>query len=297
MRQVATFDDERLAKRFADVLCARQIETEISRGREGHFGVWVLDEVHLEASRAAYAAFDANPDAPEHLAAVGCVEKKQQAIEAVDRKSRHAVIDVRTRYKGATGRPPRVTFALIALSVLATAITGLAKRDDLLAFLSIGTADEMFGAGRMFSHVTAGQIWRLVTPIFVHYSVLHILFNMWWLLDLGSTIENRIGAARFTALVLLTAAFSNVAQYVVAQSPFFGGMSGVLYALFGYVWVRGRLNPTSGLSMPPNTAAILLVWMGLGFAGLVGNVANIAHLGGLVSGALLGALAALRARR
>jgi GlpG protein len=297
MRQVATFEDERFAKRFADVLCARQIETEISRGRDGDFGVWVLDEQHLEAARAAYAAFDATPDAPEHLAAMGCIEKKHRAAEAVDRKSRHAVIDVRTRFTGATGRPPRVTFVLIALSVLATAITGLAKRDDLLAFLSIGTADEMFGAGRMLSHVTRGEVWRLVTPIFVHYSILHILFNMWWLLDLGSSIEGRIGALRFTALVLLTAVFSNVAQYVVAGSPFFGGMSGVLYALFGYVWVRGRLNPTSGLAMPPNTAAILLVWMGLGFAGLVGNVANYAHLGGLVSGALLGALAALRARR
>lgn len=297
MRQVATFEDERLAKRFADVLCARQIETEVSRGREGDFGVWVLDEQHLEVSRAAYAAFDANPDAPEHLAVMGCVEKKQRASEAVDRKSRHAVIDVRTRWAGATGRPPRVTFALIALSVLATAITGLAKRDDLLAWLSIGTADEILGAGRMLSHVQRGEVWRLVTPIFVHYSLLHILFNMWWLLDLGSTIENRIGAVRFTALVLVTALVSNVAQYVLLESPFFGGMSGVVYALFGYIWVRGRLDRPSGLTMPPNSVPILLVWLGLGFTGFVGNVANVAHLGGLVSGALLGALAALRVRR
>jgi GlpG protein len=77
----------------------------------------------------------------------------------------------------------------------------------------------------------------------------------------------------------------------------FGGMSGVLYALFGYIWVRGRLDSSLGLAMPPNTATILLVWLGLGFTGALGNVANVAHLGGLVSGALMGALAALRARR
>jgi GlpG protein len=296
MRQVASFDDERMAKLFADVLCARQIETEISRAREGGYGVWVLDEQHLEVSRAAYAAFDTNPDAPEHTATMGCVEKKQRAADAGHRKARHEAIDAPSRWTGPSGRPPRVTFALIALSVLATAATGLAKRDDLLAWLSIGTADEMF-AGRMFFHVMHGEVWRLITPIFVHYTVLHILFNMWWLLDLGAAIENRIGAVRFATLVLFTAALSNVAQYVRVGSPLFGGMSGVLYALFGYVWVRGRLDKTFGLAMPPNTATILLVWLGLGFTGALGNVANVAHLGGLVSGALLGAFAALPARR
>lgn len=296
MRQVASFDDERTARHFADVLCARRIATEVSRAREGAYGVWVLDEQHLDASRAAYAAFDANPDAPEHVAAMGCVEKKNRAAADVLRKSRHEVINVRSRWTGVSGRPPRVTIALIALSVLATAVTGLAKRDDVLAWLSIGTADEMF-AGRQFYHVLHGEAWRLITPIFVHYGVLHILFNMWWLLDLGSAIENRIGALRFTALVLVTAALSNIAQYAWLGSPLFGGMSGVLYALFGYVWVRGRLDSTFGLAMPPNTATILLVWLVLGFTGFLGNVANVAHLGGLVSGAALGAIAALAARR
>jgi GlpG protein len=189
-----------------------------------------------------------------------------------------------------------VTYLLIALSILATAVTGLAKREDVLAWLSIGTADEML-SGRHFQHVMNGEVWRLVTPIFVHYGVLHILFNMWWLADLGVAIEGRIGSLGFAVLVVLTGALSNVAQYVWVGSPLFGGMSGVLYALFGYIWVRGRLDASLGLTMPPNTATILLVWLGLGFTGALGNVANVAHLGGLVSGAALGALAAFRARR
>src|SRR4029450_246746 len=108
-----------------------------------------------------------------------------------------------------------------------------------------------------------------------------------WLLDLGSALESRLGALRYVALVLLTAAFSNASQYLFAGSPFFGGMSGVRYALFGYMWIRGRLDSTFGLAMPESTIVILLVLLVVGFTGLLGNTANIAHLGGLVSGAAL----------
>jgi len=98
-------------------------------------------------------------------------------------------------------------------------------------------------------------------------------------------------------LVLISAVFSNAAQYVVAQNPYFGGMSGVLYALFGYVWVRGRLDPTMGIAIPRSTVIVLIAWLMLGFANVLGPVANYAHLGGLVVGAMLGGLATVRNRR
>ncbi len=295
MREIASFHDERAAKLFADVLCARDIDTEISRSRDGAFTVWVLEERHVEVSRAAWASFDANPDAPEHAAAAGCVDRKVRKEEVEQRRSRHEIINVRSSWRSSSSRPAAVTLVLVGLSIAVTLAMALTRRQDLVTWLSIGTSDELV-AEKPFSHVLHGEVWRLVTPIFVHLSFVHILFNMWWLLDLGSVIESRIGTARFATLVLLTAALSNAAQYVLTGSPYFGGMSGVLYALFGYIWVRSRMDPSMGLAVPRGTIVVLLLWLALGFTGWVGPVANFAHLGGLISGALLGALAALRAR-
>jgi GlpG protein len=292
VRQVATFDDERSARLFADVLCARAIDTDISRSKAGSWDVWVLEEQHVEVSRAAYAAFDANPSAPEHLEAAGCVERKHRQQEVVERKSRHEVIEVRRRFPGSQVPIGRVTAALVIVSVAGYLIVKVGQREDLARLLFVGGPEEPWP----FALVLSGQVWRLITPIFLHMGMLHILFNMWMLVDIGFALESRLRALRYTGLVVVTAAFSNAAQYFVV-GPFFGGMSGVLYALFGYAWIRGRLDPTFGLGIPNQTVVALGIWMVLGFTGAIGNAANFAHLGGLVSGAALGGLAALSARR
>lgn len=295
MREIASFPDEKAAKLFADVLCTRSIETEISRARDGGFVVWVLEERHVEVSRAAWAAFDANPEAPEHTAAAGCVDRKLRKEEVEQRRSRHEIINVRSTWGATAGGRARFTVVLIAVSVGVTLLTSFGNRQDLFYRLAIGTPEEVM-VGRQFAHVLHGEVWRLITPIFLHLDIFHILFNMWWLFDLGTVIESRIGTVRFVFLIILSAVLSNVAQYAWAGSPAFGGMSGIIYALFGYVWVRGKLDPPFGLVLPPATAVILMVWMLLGFIGKAGNVANFTHLGGLVVGGIIGATAALVAR-
>lgn len=293
MRQIATFEDERTARLFADVLCARSIETDVSRSRAGSWDVWVLEEKNVEASRAAYAAFDADPTAPEHLEAAGCVERKVRAQEVVERKSRHEVIDVRRRLPITEMHVGRITVALVAVCVALYLVIKVAHRDDVARLLYIGLA----GEPRPFALVLGGEVWRLITPIFMHGGVIHILFNMWMLVDIGFVLEWRLRPLRYIGLVVATAVFSNAAQYLIQGSPYFGGMSGVLYGLFGYAWVRGHVDSTFGLAIPNSTVVALFVWMVLGFTGTLGNVANFAHLGGLVSGAALGALAAVAARR
>jgi GlpG protein len=295
MREIASFPDEKAAKLFADVLCTRSIDTEISRARDGGFVVWVLEERHVEASRAAWAAFDANPGTPEHAAAAGCVDRKVRKEEVEQRKSRHEIINLRSTWAATAGGSARFTLVLIALSVGVTLLTSFGGKQNLFYLLTIGTPEEAM-IGRPFAHVLHGEVWRLITPIFVHLGFFHILFNMYMLHDLGTVLETRIGAGRFLFLIVVSAILSNVAQYAWAGSPAFGGMSGVLYALFGYVWVRGKIDPLFGLVLPPATAVILMVWLVLGFVGKAGNVANFTHLGGLIAGAIIGATAALFAR-
>ena len=73
-------------------------------------------------------------------------------------------------------------------------------------------------------------------------------------------------------------------------------MSGVNYGLFGYLWIRGKLDPTFGFQLDPSTIAIMLIWFGVCLIGLMPNVANTAHAIGLISGAGMGWIAAQRAR-
>jgi GlpG protein len=141
-----------------------------------------------------------------------------------------------------------------------------------------------------------GEVWRLITPIFIHFHILHILFNMLWLRDLGSMIEGRQSSTYLLALVLVIAAGSNLAQFYFGHAPNFGGMSGVVYGLLGYVWIRGKFDPASGLFLHPSTVTMMLIWLVACFTGILGPIANYAHLVGLMMGAAWGYLASLRYR-
>jgi GlpG protein len=140
--------------------------------------------------------------------------------------------------------------------------------------------------------ILQGQVWRAFTPMFLHFGFLHILFNMMWLWQFGVVIETRFRSMPFLALVLFTALLSNVAQAFVS-GPNFGGMSGVNYGLFGFLLARSKLHPNPGFVINPQSAAMLLIWLVLCFTGVMGPVANTAHLVGFASGGLVGIVNAL----
>lgn len=123
---------------------------------------------------------------------------------------------------------------------------------------------------------------------------MHLLFNMLMFRELGGLIERRYGSLRYASLVLVLAVASGLTQYAVV-SPYFLGMSGVLFGLFGYAWVQGRLNPIGfGFVLSSQTVLILMGWFILCFTGLMGPIANWAHTGGLVFGAAISWVVAKR---
>lgn len=136
------------------------------------------------------------------------------------------------------------------------------------------------------------QIWRYVTPIFIHFNLLHILFNMSWLRTLGNAIEFVRGTRRFLALVLFIAVVSNVAQ-LIWSGPAFGGMSGVDFGLIGYVWMKGKTQPKYGLALPQEQVVMSMLWMLLCIGGAFGPIANAAHVGGFLAGMVIGARTAI----
>jgi GlpG protein len=145
----------------------------------------------------------------------------------------------------------------------------------------------------MYAGFSDGQHWRLITPIFLHFGLMHLVFNGLWLALLGGRIERLYGSLHLLLLVFASGAISNMIQYSWQGSAYFGGMSGVVYALLGYIWIKGHFAPQPGLQLPPGILPFMLVWLLVGMTGMLElvlgiGVANGAHVGGLLIGMLLG---------
>lgn len=147
---------------------------------------------------------------------------------------------------------------------------------------------------RALAQIEHGQLWRLVTPMFLHFGPVHLFFNMMWLWTLGRMLETLLRGTRFVLLVLVIAMVSNIAQALFGGGTNFGGMSGVVYGLFGFVVVYGKLSPMGGLHLDPRTVRYMLIWLVVCFTGLLGPIANWAHTFGLLAGGVIGAADALR---
>jgi GlpG protein len=188
-----------------------------------------------------------------------------------------------------------VTSALCFFSVLGFAATQWLNWDSLLKWLSF---QEIYARGGQlylqdnFETIANGQVWRLITPAFIHFGWMHIAFNMLWTLDFGRCIERTQGSRRLILLFLCFALLSNVAQAVLADQ-LFGGMSGVIYGFLGYCFIYNKRNPGALPCVPPALFGFMVGWLLLCMSGIVtllgfGNIANAAHVAGLLAGLLAG---------
>ena len=138
--------------------------------------------------------------------------------------------------------------------------------------------------------------WRLVTPMLIHFSFAHLVFNCLWVYVLGSKIELLDGHFAFLNLVIFSSACSNMAQYFFAGPSLFGGLSGVIYGMLGYCMIIELETKSNRYGLPPAIYLFMIIWLLLGFMGILtlfgfGNVANFAHLGGLISGIIFAIIA------
>jgi GlpG protein len=106
-----------------------------------------------------------------------------------------------------------------------------------------------------FEKIRHGQVWRLFTPILLHNDILHLFFNMVWLLLLGSQIEAHVGPWRYLLFIMFSALLSNTAQYLVS-GPNFIGFSGVVCAMALFIKTRQVKTPWEGYVMSSGTFAL-----------------------------------------
>jgi GlpG protein len=300
LRQIGTLPEEREARYLADHLLTLGVTTQL-RPESGGWGVWVLDENRLPQARQEFEDYRNRPDDMRFRAAARTAEtirREAKRIEAEHRKNSRKVTDTwdRTPFR----RRP-LTVILVALSVFVFLLLQRPRTRaiviDKLAFTSPIPKVDVQGQERPdplgIDDIAHGELWRLITPIFLHADLPHIVFNMWWLISLGTVIETRRGTKLFAALVVFSAIASNVGEYVydmksLGHPVLFGGMSGVNYALFGYVWMKGRHEPEQGMILHPITVQSMLFWLVICMTGAVGDIANAAHVVGIVAGMLFG---------
>ena len=139
------------------------------------------------------------------------------------------------------------------------------------------------------TYIQNNEWWRLITPMFIHFSLTHLVFNCLWIYVLGTKIEQIDGHITFINLVIFSSIISNLAQHFFGESALFGGLSGVIYGLLGYCMIIEIDTKQERYDLPPALYLFMLIWLILGFLGILnlfgfGNVANYAHLGGLISG-------------
>ena len=281
MRSIAKFKEEKLALRFWNYLQTIDIESSLEEDdiqKEWH--IWVLDEEKLDLSISEKNEFVKNPDNPKYITnGKKAINEKQDEVKA---KSRYKDYNLKDKWFKQESRLGMVSLALIITSVAVFLISGTGKNYQVIGPFLISEKNDIY-----FSEFLSGQLWRIVTPIFLHFGFLHIIFNMYWLYYFGGQIEKRKGSAFIAIFIFLTAIFSNIAQYLVT-GPEFGGMSGVVYALLGYIWIKSKFDPGDGLYIEQSTALVLVAWLLLCFVmpvapGFSGGVANWAHTGGLIS--------------
>ncbi len=294
MRPIGHLEDETQARRLGDFLYAQGIDNQADQNLQGDWEIWVLDDANIGKAQALLDQFRQHPDDPRYVEASRAADRKRQSDQKMQMGKRVRAIDGRTLFDTPPVALGALSIVLIGISVAVGLLARLGKDDRFVQPLSI----TQYQSDGQYVHWTGGlpevrhgQVWRLFTPMFLHFGILHILFNMLWLRDLGSMVEARKGSWMLLLLVLVLAGTSNLAQYLVS-GPTFGGMSGVVYGLLGYVWMQGRFDPASKLSLQPQTVRFMIIWFFVCLSGLVGPIANTVHAVGFAVGTAWGLLTA-----
>jgi GlpG protein len=325
MRLIGQIADKSHAERFTSFLLTRSIATHCEEAGD-QWEVWIRDEDQIETAKNELEKFRANPDGETYRESVvaAALIARQKAIK--EKQIRKQQVDMTTRrWNAPIHKVAPLTVTLILISFLVGLMTQFGQDRDgfamrALAFSSLTSAQ--LQAESSHPEVIANtnysvrlrtyslrhlELWRTVTPIFIHFGGWHFIFNMYWLVFFGRQIEMRYGSSWLLTLILLVAIPACVSGAIMPESLsgsaisvinnqailLAGGMSGVVYGLLGYVLVKMFFDEKSGLFISTANTVIMIAWlfacMTPTFQNWLGaNIDNWAHGVGLLVGLAIG---------
>lgn len=274
MIMITSFANPRVAQAFVDYMATQGVILTIQQHNQSD--VWLADDGQEARVRRELEQFLANPGDARYLAASWAAGDTASGL----RYQRYPFMATIQQKAGP------FTLLMIAACVLV-----------YLAMQVLGDRNVMVLLAWPYDDSLRYEFWRYFTHALMHFSLLHITFNLLWWWYLGGPLEKRLGSGKLITLTIISALLSGYVQ-AKFSGPLFGGLSGSVYALMGYVWLRGERDPESGIYMQRGLMAFAVLWIVLGFFNILGlSIANAAHVTGLLVGLAMALVDTLHARK
>ncbi|MCC9644916.1 rhomboid family intramembrane serine protease [Rhodopirellula sp. JC740] len=323
MRRIGGFTDPKLADQFNDYLQTQQIASKVDHDGESH-DIWIRDEKDVDHARTALQEFTQSPNSAKFdVSAEAARLRKEQEAEkkrklSMQRKSQQSLRGSSGSFGGRAtmSGPIPVVIGMIIVCGLASYATSFGNPrpnrnlPDRLTLEAIESGDFLSFEQKLFSafcfadpiqyqktddpwvSIKKGELWRFITPAFLHGSPMHLVFNMMALFTLGSVVE-RLHGSWFLALLLIVCQIVGTLVQVLLpdwlESPMAIGASGAVFGVFGYIWIRPKFQPSYPVGIPPFNVYLMLGFMFACMTPLIQGIANGAHVGGLVIGMVIAA--------
>lgn len=258
---ITSFANPRVAQAFVDYMATQGVILTIQQHTQTD--IWLADESQASRVQDELQRFLENPADPRYLAASWQSGNTQSGL----RYQRYPFLA--TLKSNAGPFTWTITVACIAVFILMSIV---------------GDQAVMIWLAWPYDAELQFEAWRYFTHIFMHFSLMHILFNLLWWWYLGGMVEKRLGSGKLVVITVISALLSGFMQHKFG-GPWFGGLSGVVYALMGYAWLHGERDPQSGIFLQRGLILFSLIWLVAGWFNVFGmSIANGAHLAGLVVG-------------
>ncbi len=259
MLMITSFTNPRIAQAFVDYMATQGVVLTLQHNTQ--WDVWLADESQAAQVQAELARFMENPADPRYLAASWQSGQTNSGL-------RYRRFPFLATLREKTGPFTAVIIAICVLVYLLMKILG----DQVVMAWLIWPFDPSLKF----------NVWRYFTHAFMHFSLLHILFNLFWWWYIGGMVEKRLGSGKLIVITIISALLSGFIQNKFS-GPLFGGLSGVVYALMSYAWLRGERDPQSGVILPRGLIAFILIWLISGWF-ISSDVSHGAHFTGLLVG-------------
>jgi len=202
----------------------------------------------------------------------------------------HSTSSTENATSGPAGPPafvPWITRALVVANVLVFLLTAAAGGGVLRA-----DGDRLIDWGTNFAPLTgAGEWWRLATAMFLHFGLVHLLFNTWALWVIGSLVERLYGHARFAAIYAVAGLAGGLASMTWNPIANSAGASGAIFGIIGAqlaFFMRGGHRIPAAVVRAQRNSTLGFIAYAVVFGLAVPGIDNAAHLGGLATGFALG---------
>lgn len=327
MRRIGTLTDAALAQRFCEYLGSQSIDarTDCDEGQPASWEIWIRDENDVAQARAELAEFQDAPQSERYqvevpepeasdeetgdsvLADSDAAQPEPIAEPPIEPVVHSEPLDEPADTLPQPGIPITVLIILISAIVSLTGNFGQPRQSRLPGQTSLEqrTVETLAAvdpvpyreSGEAFASLKQGQLWRLITPMFLHPDPMQLVFNMLWIFFFGTAIERLHGSLFLLVLVIgsqvagVLLQVSLTATGLLPESllgaPLAIGASGAVYGLFGFLWARPRIDPSYPNHLVPINVALLLGWWLLCSTPLIDNFSSAAPIGGLIVGALV----------